>query len=289
MKFAAKFTLLLAGLFFVHTSFAQLNLPQKSPKASVSYVVGLTEITINYSRPNVNDRVIWGDLVPHGEVWRAGANECTTIEFSTDITVEGQDVKAGKYSFFLIPTEGEEWTGILNNNTELWGQYGYKQEEDAARFVIKPKTSRVNQKRLEYSITDQSLEKGYIGLAWEKQRIYLRFKIKTMDIAMANIESALSESEEGKKGQVYANSAEFLSEHEDHITKALEFAGKSTEIASNSRNWWVKAQVESKAGKTSDAIASAKKSLEVGEATEGDRFYENMKENIEKTIAEWGS
>ena len=126
MKFFNRKTILsgLIAVLFLSTGFAQeLELPRKSPKASISYSVGLTDITINYSSPSVRERAVWGKLVPWGKVWRAGANEATTVEFSTDVYVEGELLPAGKYSFFLIPKKEEKWTAIFNKVAYQLGAY----------------------------------------------------------------------------------------------------------------------------------------------------------------------
>ena len=123
-------------IFSVSSIFAQLEVPQKSPAASAYQKIGITDITVTYSSPSVNEREIWGGLVPYDEVWRTGANKATSIEFSTDVKVEGNEVKAGKYAIFTIPSE-KEWTVIFSGNTEQWGSYNYKEEEDVLRIKVK--------------------------------------------------------------------------------------------------------------------------------------------------------
>ncbi|HEV2844531.1 MAG TPA: DUF2911 domain-containing protein, partial [Thermoanaerobaculia bacterium] len=110
----------------------QIDLPRPSPNASISTMVGVTEIKINYSRPGVKDRKVWGGLVPYGEVWRTGANENTTITFSTPVRIGGKELPAGIYGLQTIPTEGD-WTVIFSKDAELWGAFNYKPENDALR------------------------------------------------------------------------------------------------------------------------------------------------------------
>jgi len=126
-----------------------LTLPQASPRASVSQTVGLTEMTITYHRPAVNARKIWGGLVPYGEVWRAGANENTTISFSSPVTVGGKTLAAGIYGLHILPTEGN-WTVILSTVSSAWGSFSYDSKEDAARVTVQPQPADV-QERLSYS------------------------------------------------------------------------------------------------------------------------------------------
>ncbi|HEU4734212.1 MAG TPA: DUF2911 domain-containing protein, partial [Kofleriaceae bacterium] len=123
-------------LFASATADAQvaLKLPEQSPAATVSQTVGLTEITVVYHRPAVNGRPIWGKLVPYGETWRAGANENTTIAFSTDVKVGGKPLKAGTYGLHMLPT-AKDWTIMFSTMTAAWGSFTYDQKEDALRVT----------------------------------------------------------------------------------------------------------------------------------------------------------
>src|SRR5512139_1554795 len=114
-----RFPLVLAAAALAAPAFAQFEAPQPSPKATLTQRVGLTDVTISYSRPSVKGRVIWGELVPFDKPWRTGANAATTITFSDDVTVEGQKLAAGTYSIVTIPGKAE-WTVIFNNDTKLW-------------------------------------------------------------------------------------------------------------------------------------------------------------------------
>src|SRR5580765_4982190 len=113
---------------------APIVLPQASPKAQISQTVGATEITISYHRPAVNKRKVWGELVPFKQVWRAGANENTTISFSSDVSVGGQKLPAGTYGLHIIPTESD-WTVIFSKQNGAWGSFSYDEKEDAARIT----------------------------------------------------------------------------------------------------------------------------------------------------------
>ena len=124
--------------------------------------IGATEVTITYGRPKVRGRTIWGNLVPFGKVWRAGADEATTITFSQDVKVEGQAVPAGTYSLFFIP-EQEAWTLILNKVAQLWGAFRYDEKQDQARATVKPVASTDSTEELTFSI-----EGDQVVLEWEK-------------------------------------------------------------------------------------------------------------------------
>lgn len=142
------------------------NLPRLSPKAYVGQSIGYTNVEINYSKPGVKDRTIWGELVPYDAVWRTGANEATTIEFQNDIYVEGRPVPAGKYSLFTIPTK-EEWTIILNKVYEQWGAFKYNAKEDFLRFKVKPKKNHYVE-RLTFDFDYKSPYQSYVVFEWDE-------------------------------------------------------------------------------------------------------------------------
>src|SRR5262245_36652986 len=131
-------TLALAG--FASAQQSQVKLPAPSPAASVSRTIGNTQITIEYSSPSVKGRTIWGELVPDGQLWRMGANHCTTIQLSDSAKIGGKSIDAGTYSLFAIPTK-EAWTLIINKKADLAGTDGYSEKEDLVRFQVKPEES----------------------------------------------------------------------------------------------------------------------------------------------------
>ena len=265
-----------------------VDLPRKSPKASVSYTVGLTDVAIQYSSPAVNDREIWGKVVPYGEIWRAGANEATTISFSTDVILEGEELKKGTYSFFIIPKPGDEtWTVILNADTTLWGPYGYDKAKDVLRLELEPKMLNGSADRLTYSIHDQDINQGYIKLAWENLRLYLRFYTNAMEKAMHNIEYALANTDKEKHWIIYAQGADFLKDYNEDLYKALEWAERSTEMHAHSWNYFVLASVQAELKEYDKAAASAIKAREVGMSNTSDQFFKAEGKMIEQKIKEW--
>lgn len=145
--------------------------PEKraSPAATATGQVNGAAITINYSSPSVKGRPIWGELVPYGKVWRAGANEATTFETSKDIQVEGKTLPAGTYSLFAIPGK-TEWTIIFNKTAKQWGAYDYDQKQDALRVKVKPQSGDM-QETLVYDVTDKG-----IALRWEKLKVPVAIK-----------------------------------------------------------------------------------------------------------------
>lgn len=265
-----------------------IELPRVSPKASVSYTIGFTEVIVHYSSPAVKERLIWGAVVPYDKVWRGGANEATTVEFTTDVNIEGQTLRAGKYALFFIPGE-KEWTVIFNKKTDQWGAYNYDESLDEVRFTVEPKMNEGLQERLIYTIHDMKMDMGYIKLSWEKMRLYLRFKVDVMEQAMSNIIAALGTTPTEKKWEIYAEGAQFLIDANGNMDQALEWAKLSTDQFSCSRNWYVQAKVEAKKGDMSAAVASGTKCAEIGLADEADNYYEENKAEINAAIQGWAA
>lgn len=156
------------ALLFAGTSSAQKKIA--SPRDSILGKSGNAAILINYGSPSVKGRVIWGDLVPYGKVWRAGANEATTFTTDKTILVEGKSLAKGKYGFFVIPGE-TEWTIIFNKNANQWGAYEYKQSDDVLRVTVKSKKSAAMNERLVYTIYDNG-----ISLLWENLEVPVSIK-----------------------------------------------------------------------------------------------------------------
>ncbi|WP_114783947.1 DUF2911 domain-containing protein [Botryobacter ruber] len=169
--FLFSFFMLLSGILFAATAVAQGAKPKASPPATSTGKIGNATITVNYSSPAVKERQIWGGLVPYGKVWRAGANEATTLETDQDLTVEGKLLPAGKYSIFAIPGE-DQWTVIFNKQTGQWGTR-YDESEDFLRVTAKPVKSKSFNERLAYEVTPKGLV-----LRWENLEVPVRMSAK---------------------------------------------------------------------------------------------------------------
>lgn len=135
---------------------------QKSPKSTANGTIDKVNIEINYCAPSVRGRKVWGGLEKYGKVWRAGANENTTVSFSKDVMIDGKELSAGKYGFFIIPNEKEDWVIIFSKTNDQWGAYNYKQSEDALRVNITPSKTKGVQEQLKYSVNRKSID-----IAWE--------------------------------------------------------------------------------------------------------------------------
>lgn len=169
MKLSKKITLLLIAIFTTFMAAAQDKKPASPPATAKGTINGAT-ITINYSSPSVKNRTIWGELVPYGQTWRAGANEATTFETDKAIKVEGKELPAGKYSFFVIP-EKDSATIIFNTEDKQWGAYKYEESKDKLRVVVKTKKSAKLNESLVYTVN-----KNNVTLSWENLDIPVSIK-----------------------------------------------------------------------------------------------------------------
>lgn len=270
--------LVAAALVASASSAAELQLPRPSQKAQVMQTVGLTDVTITYSRPGVKGRVIWGGLVPYDKVWRTGANEATAITFSTDVKVNGQPLPAGTYSLHTIPTKSD-WTVIFNKKAEQWGSYSYDEKEDALRIQVKTQPHAFNE-WMEFSLPDIAVDKATVALDWEKLRVPFEIQVETVDHALASARAAMA-SLAADDQQTAFRCASFAFENNVAPDEARQWADKSISIKETWLNLRLKANMMAKEGKTTEAIQYAEKAIAVGDAPADEAA------KIEKQIAEW--
>lgn len=170
MKFTAKIAILFMAVLTTGLSNAQDKKPA-SPAATATGTINGATITIAYNSPAVKGRTVWGELVPYGKVWRAGANDATTFETSKNIKVEGKDLPAGKYAFFVLPEKDGSATVIFNKEAKQWGAYDYKEAQDALRVKVKAKKSKALTENLTYKVN-----KNDVTLSWENWNIPVSIK-----------------------------------------------------------------------------------------------------------------
>jgi len=263
---------------FKGTVMAQLTaLPDAGNKrATVSEGIGITDVTIHYNRPHVRGREghIWGQLIPPGYVdqgfgpskaapWRAGANENTWIEFSTDVMIEGQPLPAGKYGFF-VAYDPNECTLIFSKNHTSWGSFFYKPEEDALRVKVKPVAAGKSVEWLKYEFADQTPASAVVQLQWEK--LIIPFKIE-VDVASTQLASFRKElrSEKGFTWESWDQAAAFCAQHKTNLDEALLWADTATSLnfggSQSFQAWSTKATVLDSLGRAADADAAMKKAL----------------------------
>ncbi len=166
----------------------QIDVPRPSPNATISQMVGVTKVTITYSRPGVKGREIWGKLVPYGEVWRTGANENTTITFSTPVKVEGKELPAGTYGLQTIPAQGD-WTVIFSKDANEWGAFSYKKEDDALRIQAKPQTGEFRE-RMAFEFEDLTDTSTKVVIQWEKLKVPFTVEVDTPKLMVSKANEA---------------------------------------------------------------------------------------------------
>ena len=274
----AKFLLLF--LFTTISLFAQVELPRLSPNASVSQTVGYTNITINYCRPFVHGRKIWGALVPFGQVWRTGANEATTIQFTTDVTIEGNKVPAGKYSFFTIPIE-TEWTIIINKVDKQWGAYSYKQEDDLVRFKVKPEQSSFTE-NLCYSFSNLSDAAASVVIKWENLQVSFKVEVDLNNQVYAKIKEAIAAKPDN--WQNYSQAANYAADNNLFGDEPLQWVEKATSLGGGYYPYFVKAKILFKKNKTTDALKALEKCREVGRTDKNWESFVSQVDFLEKQI-----
>lgn len=281
---------LVCGLMFVSKSPAQtpkVDFPAASPACTLKQCVGLTDIEINYSRPGVKGRAIFGGIVPYGQVWRTGANQATKISFSTDVKLNGEDVPAGSYALFTIPGE-DEWTVILSKNADQFGAFQYDAKDDLARFKVVPikLAETIDTFTIEFNrIRDDSAE---LNLIWDKTVVPLQIQIELTSKLVPQIEAAMAAP--GKKSDgFYFQAATFYYNHDQDLNKALTWvnAGLADQPNIAFEILHLKAQILARQGDKAGAIAAAKLSSDLSVKAEGpDNSFVKMNQDLINSLNE---
>jgi hypothetical protein len=235
----------------------QLKLPRPSPKASLMQTVGLTDININYSRPGVKGRKIWGAIVPMNAVWRTGANEATTISFSDDVMINGQKLAKGSYSLHTIPN-ADEWTVIFNSVADQWGSYSYDEAKDALRIKVKPEKADFRE-WLTFEIPEMTTDTAKVVMRWENVGVPFTVNTDSTAKAMAAAEKTINNLG-NDRWQIPYRAADFAFQNGrmDEAQKWLDQAMKeNTGIAT----LWLKARMQAKQGDRAAAIKTAEMAL----------------------------
>ncbi|SMD31983.1 Protein of unknown function [Reichenbachiella faecimaris] len=271
--FKLSFAVALFAISFNGT--AQINTPAPSPAGSVSATVGLTEIEINYSRPQMKGRKIFGDsdaLVPNGQLWRAGANAGTTVKFSDDVKIAGQDLAAGEYLFLATPG-ASEWEVVFYSDISLGGNVSAYDDSKAA-LKAKVKSSKLTETvgTLTYNISEisENSENANIQLAWENTAVNVPVQVSFDETVM----KAIAENTVVNPRNLMTAARYYLSADKD-LNQALAWVNTYLATGDNSTQFWnvhVKAQILAKQGNKKEAIKVAKESMAAAKAFEGGDF-----------------
>ncbi len=259
---------------------AQLQHPKASPASHLTQDVGLTTIEIQYSRPAVKGRTIFGDLVPYGRIWRVGANASTKITVDSEVTVKGHVLPPGTYALYAFP-EAEEWQVVFHKNTAHWGdgRNDYDPTEDAFRVAVKPEKIPYLQENFLISFEHLTHDSAQLTLIWERTKISVPLKVDTHTQMLKEIEGELANN---PTAQTYYEAARYLQEQETDYDTSLAYLNKALELGGDTYYFHrVKSLVEAALGRYDAAIGSAKKSLKLAEALGKDEFVRMNQKNIE--------
>lgn len=278
-----KIILLFGVIGMSFSTAAQIQTPQPSPFSKVEQKVGLTDVTLEYSRPNMRARTVFGDLVPYGRVWRLGANENTKITFSTEVTVGGKELKAGTYALFAIPNENS-WDVVFYSSAQNWGAPQELDESKiAAKVVAETYKLPVNVETFTMNFDDLSNTGATLGIMWADVYTGVKFDVPTDKIAGASIDKVMN----GPSANDYYAAASYYFQEGKDIQQAKTWIDKAISMIPKPAFYHLRQQslIYAKAGDKKGAIELAKKSLKASEEA-GNPDYIKMNKD---SLKEWGS
>src|SRR6266404_4729197 len=296
-SFAVTLVLIASQFALAQTT---VHLPRPSQKATVTQTIGVTDVTITYSRPGVKGRRIWGDpvasqagtkgeatlddqnirpkdapIVPWGHVWRTGANEATQFVITDDVLINGQKLPAGSYSLHTIPTK-DEWTIVFNGTANQWGSFNYDPAKDTLRVKVKPQWANDNQEWLEYSFPVVTPNSAQVLIRWEKVAVPFTVEVPNIDTLMrTKIDAAIAaDPSDWKIPLAVANAYG----GNDKWDEALTWADRSIKVKETFQNLATKAQLLYAAGRKEEAFTVADQALARGKADKADtsRFEKRL-------------
>lgn len=301
---SVSFFAVLFVLCFTVSAFAQITVPRPSQSASVMQRIGVTDITITYSRPGVKGRTIWGDplpeqakgeatldnqnerpkgapIVPWGHMWRTGANEATQFVVTDDVLINGQKLPAGSYSLHTIPTK-DEWTIVFNGTANQWGSFNYDPAKDTLRVKAKPQWVNENQEWLAFNIDPVGEDSAQVNIRWEK--VSVPFTVKVPDVAATTMTKLKASVGNAKPDdwRTRLQAGNYLLNNKDTSDDALgmEWLDASIKVKETFQNLSAKVNALYKAGKKDEAFALAEQAIQRGKADKIDTT------NFEKRLAD---
>jgi len=257
----------------------QLRTPRPSPKASVMQTIGLTEMTITYSRPGVKGRQIFGALVPYGTVWRTGANEATTISFSDDVTINGQPLAKGTYSLHTIPGK-DQWTIIFNKVAEQWGSFKYDQAQDALRVTARPEKSSF-QELMEFDVPQVSADAATVAIRWENLAVPFTVGTNSTQKVMSDARAFVSGAKPDDWRAPY-RAASWAIDNGVDVEEGSKWLDQSLKINENIQNLFLKARLQARQGDRTGAMVTAERAISKATPQDADEVRE-----IRKSIDSW--
>lgn len=299
-KFIFSFTLLMVSSYALIAQYQIDLIPRVSPDKAIYAKVGYTNILIEYGSPSAEDRVLWGALVPYDKVWRAGANNATTIEFIEDVVVDGQSLSAGIYALFMIPRQHSAWTVILNKKKDQWGAFSYDASDDVLRMDVMP--TRISYvEKLEYRVDVEGFNNAEVAMEWENVRIAFNVQTEYLKDLKSEVKRKVTEADDAIKWVVYLQGAEYLMQENIEKELAMEWINKSEQLSKIEGAWdeqfypknyvignmyWVKAQVSAAMENYTEAIDYVERLMRL----ESDYSYyreEKSFEQIDEALKHW--
>ncbi|MEI6866681.1 DUF2911 domain-containing protein [Flavicella sp.] len=278
-----KFILALFTITLTTSLTAQVKTPQASPSGTIIQKIGMTTLTVKYSRPGVKERAIFGDLVPFGEIWRTGANENTTITIDTEITIGGQELKAGTYALFTIPNK-DSWEIFFYNETKNWG---IPKKWDDSKIIAKTKVKSVaiplSVETLTLAFNNIKPNGGVLKILWDKTYIAIPFEVPTDRIVMEGIQNTMNNKPETND---YFAAAVYYFESGKDIQQAKKWIDKAVKQQKEKPKFWMirkQSLIHAKSGDIKGAIKAAKKSLKLAQEVKN-KAYIKMNE---ASLKEW--
>lgn len=274
-----KLSILLLFVGVISTTNAQIKTPQPSPASTIEQVVGLTNVTLEYSRPAMRGRTIFGDLVPFGKVWRTGANANTKITFSDNVTIDGQELKKGTYAIYTIPNQ-TSWEVIFYSDANNWGTpQKWDDTKVAAKTSVEVYEMPVKIESFTMTFDDLTSSSAVLGILWENVYVGVKFDVPTDAIASKSIENVMA----GPSGNDYFQAATYYHTEGKDLKQALAWMQKATQ-GENPPFWYLRRMslIQADLGDVKGAIETAKKSLAGAQKANNADYVKMNKESIAK-------
>lgn len=270
-----KFFLFLLLFTVSQISAQQFRTPRPSPNATLTQTVGVTDITIDYSSPAVNERKIWGDLVPYDKIWRTGANEVTSITFGDPVKVNGNNLASGTYGIHTIPRE-KEWDVIFSNETKVNDPSNFDEKKEVLRIKVKPDQNSFTE-RMIFTFSDMTDNSAMVNLLWEKIKVSFKIETETQELTLSKARKMVDWSTPFQAAQYCLN-------NNVNLDEAIKWIEASTLMNENYWNMRTKARLLEKAGRKNEAVSIMERALEIGNGMENKPFdFEQM----QKLLSGW--
>ena len=299
-------TRLLPALFLLFSAVSltaqyQIGLvPRTSPDRAVYQKIGYTEVEVTYGSPSAANRTIWGELVPYDEVWRAGANNATTVSFSRPVTLHQNPLDSGTYALFVLPKEKDQWTVIFSHKHRQWGSFKYDPADDALRATLTPRRTPWHTEQLTYTIRQLGYQHGSIVLNWGFMELDIPFTTNYLTAFAEEVESRVSQQPDYLQWIVYLQGAEHLYEIGSRPDLATSWINRAEQIMDATTEWneqfyprdyikghlyWTKAQLLAQADHFAEAVTYVRKLKNL----DNPLFYQRQGEAaaMDDLLAEW--